>query len=45
VAEIGAGLELPVSTDRPQSERARLAAGFLFGPDVRGWTVGVSIQY
>jgi hypothetical protein len=45
VAEIGAGLELPVSTDRPQAERARLAAGFLFGPDVRGWTVGVSIQY
>ena len=45
VAEIGAGLELPISTDRPQSERARLAAGYLFGSDVRGWTVGVSIQY
>jgi len=45
VAEIGAGLELPVSSDRPQSERARLAVGFLFGPEVRGWTVGVSMQY
>ncbi|MBY0439768.1 MAG: hypothetical protein K2W80_16405, partial [Burkholderiales bacterium] len=45
VTEIGAGLELPTSTGRPQSERARLAAGLLFGPYVRGWTVGVSIQY
>lgn len=45
VAEIGAGLELPTSANRPQSERARLAAGLLFGPNVRGWTVGVSMRY
>jgi hypothetical protein len=23
----------------------RLAAGYLFGPDVRGWTIGLSLQY
>jgi len=45
VAEIGGGIELPIHTDRPQSERVRFAAGYLFGPDVTGWTVGLSVQY
>jgi len=41
----GRRLELPVYTDRANSERLRLSAGYLFGPDVRGWSVGLSIQY
>jgi hypothetical protein len=45
VAEIGGGFELPLYADQPKSERARLAAGYLFGPDVKGWTIGLSIQY
>jgi len=45
VAELGGGLELPVYTDRANSERLRLSGGYLFGPDVRGWSVGLSIQY
>lgn len=45
VAELGAGVELPVSPDRERSERMRLALGDLFGADVKGWTVGVSLQY
>jgi hypothetical protein len=45
VAELGAGVELPVSPGREKSERMRLAVGYLFGADVKGWTVGVSLQY
>jgi hypothetical protein len=45
VTEIGTGLELPTSRDRPLSERVRLSAGLLFGPEVRGWTVGASIRF
>ena len=45
VAEVGGGVEVPLAADRPQGERVRLAAGYLFGPDVRGWTIGLSIQY
>jgi hypothetical protein len=45
VAEVGGGFELPLHTDRPDSDRVRLAAGYLFGPDVRGWTIGLSLQY
>ena len=45
VAELGGGLELPVSAEREKSERLRLSAGYLFGPDVRGWSIGLSIQY
>ncbi len=45
VADVGGGVELPIHADRPTGERLRFAAGYLFGPDVRGWTAGVSIQY
>jgi len=31
--------------DQPKSERVRLAAGYLFGLDVKGWTIGLGIQY
>ena len=45
VAEIGGGFEVPLAADRPNGERVRLAAGYLFGPDVKGWTIGLSLQY
>ncbi len=45
IAEIGAGVELPIDADRPGSDRLRLAAGYLVGPDVRGWTIGLSVPY
>lgn len=45
VADVGGGVELPIRADRPTGERLRFAAGYLFGPDVHGWTAGVSIQY
>jgi hypothetical protein len=45
VAKVGGGFELPLHTDRPNSDRVRLAAGYLFGPDVRGWTIGLSLEY
>jgi len=44
VAEIGGGLELPLRADRA-SERVRLAAGYLRGSNVSGWTIGLSLQY
>lgn len=45
VAEVGGGIELPLVADQPKAERLRLAAGYLFGPDVRGWTLGLSLRY
>jgi hypothetical protein len=45
VAELGGGLELPISQAREKPECLRLSAGYLFGPDVRGWSIGLSIQY
>lgn len=45
VAELGGGLELPISQERENPERLRLSAGYLFGPDVRGWSIGLSLQY
>lgn len=45
VAEIGGGIEAPLHTDRAHSERLRLAAGYLFGSDVRGWTIGLSVEF
>ena len=45
VAEIGGGFEVPFAADRPNGDRVRLAAGYLFGPDVKGWTIGLSLQY
>ncbi len=45
VAEIGGGFEVPFAADRPNGERVRLSAGYLFGPDVKGWSVGLSLEY
>jgi hypothetical protein len=45
VAEVGGRFRLPLCADQPKSERVRLAAGCLVGPDVKGWTIGLSIRY
>ena len=45
VAEVGGGLELPVATGSSDPQRLRLSASYLFGSDVRGWSVGLGIEY
>ena len=45
VGEIGAGFELPLGGDSGQSSHLRLSAGYLSGPDVRGWSVGLGVRY
>lgn len=45
VAEVGGGLELPVAMDAPRAERVRFQAAYLFGAGVRGWTVGLGVEY
>jgi hypothetical protein len=45
VADVGGGVELPIGADRANGERLRFSAGYLLGPDVHGWTAGVSVQY
>jgi hypothetical protein len=45
VTEVGVGLELPIAADRSRAERARLAAAYLFGPGVEGWSIGVNLQF
>ena len=45
VAEVGGGLELPFKPDAPKAERVRLQAAYLFGSGVRGWTLGLGMQY
>jgi hypothetical protein len=45
VTELGGGLETPLAPDGQRPERLRLSAGYLFGPDVTGWSVGLSLQY
>lgn len=45
VAEVGAGLETPRSTTSTDGTRVRVGASYLFGPDVRGWSVSVGLRY
>jgi hypothetical protein len=45
VAEVGGGLELPITPDAPRAERLRLQAAYLVGSGVHGWTVGLGMQY
>jgi hypothetical protein len=44
VAEVGLGLEVPWHAS-PQSMRWRVTTRYLFGADVRGWSVGLAIVY
>jgi hypothetical protein len=45
VAELGGGIELPTLVDDPRSQRMRLTARYLFGPETHGWGVGLSLQF
>ena len=45
LANVGAGFELPLSKDNPQSKRVRAGAAYLFGPHVKGWTVSLALTY
>ncbi|MDM0014530.1 hypothetical protein QTH87_18960 [Variovorax sp. J22P168] len=45
VAELGGGVEWPLALGPGDLQRLRLSAGYLFGPGVRGWTLGLSLQY
>jgi uncharacterized protein YegP (UPF0339 family) len=45
VAELGGGLEFPLAPGAPQAERLRVQAAYLVGSGVRGWTVGLGLQY
>ncbi len=45
VAEVGGGLEVPITRDAPKAERVRFQAAYLFGSGVRGWTLGLGMQY
>ena len=45
VAELGLGAEAPISTSAEKSQRVRLGVGYLFGSNVRGWTVSLGMKY
>jgi hypothetical protein len=45
VTDVGLGLEAAVLPDRKDSQRVRLGACYLFGPDVTGWSISVGLQY
>jgi hypothetical protein len=45
VAEVGARVELRITAERPNADRVRLVAAWLFGSGVHGWTVGLSVRY
>ena len=44
IAELGLGIEAAMSTSAP-NKRVRLGVSYLFGPDVRGWSVGLAFAY
>ncbi|AMO23717.1 autotransporter outer membrane beta-barrel domain-containing protein [Ramlibacter tataouinensis] len=45
IAQAGAGVEAPLSITRLDSTRVRLGASYLFGSDVKGWTVSLGFEY
>jgi hypothetical protein len=45
VAEIGAGIEAPISAGREKSNRLRVGASYLFGPKVEGWTISLGLRF
>lgn len=45
VAELGLAIETPAPKLFSATERMRLGASYLFGPDVSGWTIGFNLQY
>lgn len=45
VAEVGAGIEVPVSKTPEKQTRARLTCSSLFGEDIRGWSAGFGLRF
>jgi len=45
VAEIGAGVEIPISKSSLNPKRVRISASYLFGDHVTGWTVSLGLRY
>lgn len=45
VAEVGLGLEAPLSTSADKPERLRVGASYLFGPNVTGWTISAGMKF
>jgi hypothetical protein len=45
VAEIGGGFEVPVAADMPGGKRLRLVGSYLIGPNIDGWSVGLSVKF
>lgn len=45
VAEVGAGVEIPISKSLAKPTRVRISASYLFGDDVTGWTVSLGFRY
>jgi hypothetical protein len=45
VAEVGGGMEAPLSASGKNSNRVRLGASYLFGPNVKGWTISLGLRY
>jgi hypothetical protein len=44
-AEIGGGFEVPIAADIPEGKRLRLVGAYLIGPDLKGWSVGLSVKF
>jgi hypothetical protein len=45
VAEVGVGVEVPLSKNSEKPKRIRLSASYLFGNNVTGWTIGLGLRY
>jgi hypothetical protein len=45
VAEVGVGMEALLSASGKNSNRVRVGASYLFGPNVKGWTISLGLQY
>lgn len=45
VAEVGIGLQVPLSSKSEASKRLRVGFSYLFGTHVRGWTVSMGLPY
>lgn len=45
VAELGLGVEAPLSAGEDRSRRLRIGASYLFGPAVSGWTISVGLKF
>ena len=45
VSEVGAGLESPFDKGNPLGQQVRVSASYLFGPSIRGWTVGIGLEF